>query len=527
MADKHAGANALAAHIFFFRIFHRRNHGAALGGQQPLRAGRRRRGFHDGFRNVLRAAESAADKHAGARRLNGIVQGRLAEAVLFQLNAQAGGKLFGFFGRHQTDRQNHHVEFFFREAAVGVGVFDQQVVGLLQFLDGGRHGADVADAVFVLGAVHEPVEILAVGADVHVENRGLQPLGVFLADDRLFGGVHTADRRAPAVAAGNIAGADALNEGDLFGLLAVGNSLHMAEEGAGRGQDALKLQGRDDVLVNAVAVFTAFAGVEDFKAGRRNHGADFNRFFFHFHIVVDGLGDTGLDALITFGADAAGQAAMRFRNRLGLGEADADFLEAGAALFRFHVRIFFPGNFGNVGEIRFVRQVFGPVFFATGLHILTLQITIDRLRRFLSGINGLDDRLRTGGNVAAGENARNVGGVGHGVVIQVVPLIDGNAAFLGDEGEIRFLADGRNDGVTFHNKFGAFDFNGTAAAALVRLAQFHARAFDARDFSILAHHALGGNEEFHFNSFFQRFFDFLGRSGHFSAGSAIQNENIL
>jgi len=218
---------------------------------------------------------------------------------------------------------------------------------------------------------------------------------------------------------------------------------------------------------------------------------------------------------------------MRFRNRLGLGEADADFLEAGAALFRFHVRIFFPGNFGNVGEIRFVRQVFGPVFFATGLHILTLQITIDRLRRFLSGINGLDDRLRTGGNVAAGENARNVGGVSHGVVIQVVPLIDGNAAFLGDEGEIRFLADGRNNGVTFDNEFGAFDLNGTAAAALVRLAQFHARAFDARDFSILAHHALGGNEEFHFNSFFQRFFDFLGRSGHFSAGSAIQNENIL
>ena len=197
--------------------------------------------------------------------------------------------------------------------AVLRNIFHQQIIGLLQFLDCRGHGADVADAVFVLGAIDKAVEILAVGADVHVENCGLQPLGVFLADDRFLGGIHAANRRTPAVIAGCVAGTDALNEGDLLRFLAVGNPLDMAEERTGSRQNPLKLNAGDDIFINAVTVFAAESGIKYFKAGRSNDSADFNCFFFKCHIVVDGLGDTGINALVTLGADAAVKAAARLR----------------------------------------------------------------------------------------------------------------------------------------------------------------------------------------------------------------------
>ena len=53
---------------------------------------------------------------------------------------------------------------------------------------------------------------------------------MLFSDDRFLRRVHTANRRTPAIITGYIAGPDALNEGDLFRFLAVGNSLHMAEE---------------------------------------------------------------------------------------------------------------------------------------------------------------------------------------------------------------------------------------------------------------------------------------------------------
>ena len=157
--------------------------------------------------------------------------------------------------------------------------------------------------------------------------------------------------------------------------------------------------------------------------------------------MVDGLGDTGVDTLITLGTDAAGQTAIGFRNRLGFGKTDTDFLETGVALFRFHDRIFFTGNLGHIGNICFVRQIFGPVFLTAGFHINALQIAVDGFGGFLAGKDGFNNGLRTGDYVTAGENTGNVCRVSYFVVINVIPLIDGNAAFLRNKGEVCLLTD--------------------------------------------------------------------------------------
>ncbi len=54
--------------------------------------------------------------------------------------------------------------------------------------------ADEADAV-LLGPIVVALEILAVGANVHVKNRRIQRrMGMLLGDDRLFNGIHAANR---------------------------------------------------------------------------------------------------------------------------------------------------------------------------------------------------------------------------------------------------------------------------------------------------------------------------------------------
>ncbi|OPY87848.1 MAG: hypothetical protein A4E71_00822 [Smithella sp. PtaU1.Bin162] len=447
--------------------------------------------------------------------------------MFFQFNTKTGGKFLCFFRRHETDGEDHHIKFFFGETAILIYIFDKQIIGLLHFLDNRRHRTDVANAVFFFGAIDKAVEILTVGTDVHVENCRLQTFGVLLADYRLFGCIHTAHRRAPAVVAGNVAGTDALNEGDFFRFLAVGNSLDMAEERTGRGQNPFKLNGRHHIFINAVAVFPAQPCIEYFKAGRGNHGTDFNRFFFYFHLMVNGLGDTGINALIAFGTYSAGQAPARFRNSLSFGKSDAHFLKVDPAVGRFHVGIFFPGNLGKLGNIRFIREILGPVFFAAGFNVFTQKVAVDGFGRFLAGIDGLDHGLRSGNDVTAGENSGNVRGKCNFIIVDVVPFIDGNTAFFGNKRQISFLADGGNDGVTFNNKFRSLDLHGTAAAARIRFTQFHARTLNTRHFSIFTHYAFGGNEKLHFDAFFNGFFNFISRSRHFRTGPAIKDENFL
>ncbi|MCK7507387.1 MAG: hypothetical protein MZV70_27340 [Desulfobacterales bacterium] len=74
----------------------------------------------------------------------------------------------------------------------------------------------------------------------------------------------------------------------------------------------------------------------------------------------------------------------------------------------FMIGYFSRGTLGTSGNIGFIRQIFGPVFLTAGFHILALQIAVDGFGRFLAGKDGLDNGLRTGDNVTAGENTGNV-----------------------------------------------------------------------------------------------------------------------
>ena len=93
--------------------------------------------------------------------------------------------------------------------------------------------------------------------------------------------------------------ADAVDPGDLLGLLAVGAPHHVAVVGAAGAEDALELQAGVDVGVLAVAVGREIAGVEGLEPRGQDDAAHLQGDLFILLLVVDGPGRAGL------GADAA------------------------------------------------------------------------------------------------------------------------------------------------------------------------------------------------------------------------------
>ncbi len=79
--------------------------------------------------------------------------------------------------------------------------------------------AGVFDAIFILGRAEIVQVPLGESPHIHHKDVDVQVGIMLLGDDRFFGGVHAADGRAVIVAL--VAAADALQEGDAPGALAV------------------------------------------------------------------------------------------------------------------------------------------------------------------------------------------------------------------------------------------------------------------------------------------------------------------
>jgi hypothetical protein len=106
-----------------------------------------------------------------------------------------------------------------------------------------------------------------------------------------------------ACAAKVVAGADAVDEGEARGGMAVGGAGEVSDGGAGKAHHALKLEGGEDVVVDVVAVLAFEACVEGSEARSEEEGADVEGFVAGGHVEVDGPGGAGLDTGAAAGAD--------------------------------------------------------------------------------------------------------------------------------------------------------------------------------------------------------------------------------
>ncbi len=188
---------------------------------------------------------------------------------------------------NHPDRQHDQVVDFLADPAVLRESEDQAARPVL--VDAGYLGSDEPDPLLVLRALVIPLETLAMGPDVDVEDRRLQVASAVLpGDDGLLDRIGAADGGAVVVVYSmDVPGADALDPGDPVGLLSVGWAEQPAPAGSGCAQDALELDARDDVRKGAVTVVGNQAGVERLESRAGDDGADRDAESPGLHVEID------------------------------------------------------------------------------------------------------------------------------------------------------------------------------------------------------------------------------------------------
>ena len=191
-ADEHAHPGRLAAEVLLVGVFD----GDYLDRQLAHGSGGRRcgaAGFHDRFGDVLRSGNAPAGEHAGAGRIDRRQRPDPQEAAPVDVHAHGLGGRGGARRRLEPDRKHQKVKRLGVHRPVLSVVLHDQVVAVGVAFDRGDSPADVPRVVLDLGPVDEPVEPLAVGPHVHVENGRPHVRQVLMGDDRIFGGLHAAD----------------------------------------------------------------------------------------------------------------------------------------------------------------------------------------------------------------------------------------------------------------------------------------------------------------------------------------------
>ena len=218
------------------------------------------------------------------------------EAVAVVRNAQLFRQLGRTLAGFDAHGEHHQIGLDFHGLAQqGIHAHDRHLAVAVRV--NLRHAAtDVFRAVFFHGPAGKLVVHLPWSADVHVEDKGLGIGNVILGQDGLLGRVHAAEAGAVGTAHGFVARANALHKDDVLGFLAVRGALHMPARGAGCGEQALVLQGGDNVGISAAAVFLVDRPVHEVIAGGGNNAAHFFGDDFIFHVVLDGPGGAHLGA---------------------------------------------------------------------------------------------------------------------------------------------------------------------------------------------------------------------------------------
>ncbi len=190
----------------------------------------------------------------------------------------------------QPDRENDQVELF---GLKGVGLIDKRnlqvvVPGILSYP--GEQAAHIADPMIFFGPFIITIKALALGPDIDKKDRRLDSGNMFLGNDGLLGGIHTANIRTIILMKTGIPGTDALDPAYLGRFLMVGRPLNMAGIRSGGGQETFKFQAGNHIGVAAIAVFPFKSGIKGLKSGAGNNGAHIKGQLPGFLIIVDGPG---------------------------------------------------------------------------------------------------------------------------------------------------------------------------------------------------------------------------------------------
>ncbi len=133
------------------------------------------------------------------------------------------------------------------------------------------------------------------------------------------------------------------------------------------------------------------------------------------HAKIDRAGFASFGAHVAIGAEAATEAAARFRHGLCLGVTDVHLVKrpgppGGLARRHWNLPLRLP-----TGRIDHILGLIWAFELASRPQVLAVQPAVDRNRRLLAGQHGRHHHVRTGHAIAADEHARHGGLQGDGV----------------------------------------------------------------------------------------------------------------
>ena len=344
-------------------------------------------------------------------------------------------------------------------------------------LYGYRPGPYITDAPALRPLIIR-LKALAEGAQVHVEDVALHRVAdMLLGHQRFLGGVHAA--HAGAIVALAIARTDALNECNPLRLLVVSGTLDVAGIWSRRREDPLELQRRDDVREAAVTESRQRCRIEGLKPRSQHHRSDLHLAEFFPHAKVDRVGFARVGAHMAIGADAATEAAARFRHGLLLGVTDLHLVKGFCPLSGIEHRhrdlpLGLPtGRIDHVlGRIRTFELASRP-------QVLPVEPAVDRNRRLLAGQHGRHHDVRTGHAIAANEHARHSSLQSDGVRAERTRFGRIQSQPLSQRGHVRRLSDGNDHRIARENKLRSGDRLRGRPSAGVRRAQLHPNALQS------------------------------------------------
>src|SRR5258706_13634590 len=142
------------------------------------------------------------------------------------------------------------------------------------------------------------------------------------------------------------------------------------------------------------------------------------------------------------------------------------------------------------------------------------QVGVNRLRGLATVRRGMDDGLRTIGDVTGCKDTRRAGRECVGVHQETAPGRQLDAGAFRQEGWIRSLADGNQHNIDRHVEFISYNGNWLAASVRVGIALSHALAADSGDVTLCAYEACRRDKLIQLDAFFSGRSYLLDLCGH-------------
>ena len=152
----------------------------------------------------------------------------------------------------------------------------------------GNLGPDKLDA-HGLGPLLRLVKLLALGPNIHVENRNIHIRIMFLGNKRFLDRVHATDRRAVAVTAPQVPGTDTLDKGQPLGMTSIGKTLDLTLKWSGGRGHPLKLDRGDNVRMHAVGILGQGLFTDPAKTRRQDNRTDLQLDFLRLLPEINGM----------------------------------------------------------------------------------------------------------------------------------------------------------------------------------------------------------------------------------------------